>query len=67
VTKTFVAHNEFPHVTVACNTKKVGQACNRGMFSPFWPSIPGFGRQSNKSFVWKLGYNLRLWSPKLVG
>jgi len=26
VTKTFVAHNKFPHVKVARNTKKVGQA-----------------------------------------
>jgi len=26
ITKTFVARNKFPHVTVACNTKKVGQA-----------------------------------------
>jgi len=25
--KTFLAHNKFPHVKVACNTKKVGQAC----------------------------------------
>jgi len=27
VTKTFVARNKFPHVKVARNTKKVGQAC----------------------------------------
>jgi len=25
--KTFVTRNKFPHVKVACNTKKVGQAC----------------------------------------
>jgi len=27
VSKTFVARNKFPHVKVARNTKKVGQAC----------------------------------------
>jgi len=30
VTKSFVARNKFPHVKVARNTKKVGQACFKG-------------------------------------
>ena len=29
VVKTFAARNKFPHVKVARNTKKIGQACNR--------------------------------------
>jgi len=48
VTKTFVAHNKFPHVKVARNTKKVGQACCR-TFEP---------RRTSDSFTSHLGFLL---------